>query len=292
MSKKVLGIYDTREEVIRAIQDYEEMGYPLNQLSIATNTKDFPSPTAIENETGVASEDFGGTDVDEHKGFFESLMSVFRGDFDVDGRTYYEYLLGLGFDDAAARNYAEEIDEGKILLLTENVAASISNPSSTLNEGSSFKPTDLDSNSFGMDEEHSLKLREEQLNIKKEPVQTGEVEVHKEVVEEQKTIDIPVTHEEVYVERRKVDDEVAATLNSADTITPVDDSESIRIPIVEEKVEVTKKPVVNEELVIGKNKIEKTEQVTDQLKREEARIETDGDAIIHDDNTLTDQDKL
>ena len=196
MSKKVLGVYDTRAEVIRAIDDYEQKGYSLDQLSIATNTKDFPSPTAIENETGVTSEDFGGADVDEDKGFFESLLSVFRGDFDVDGRTYYEYLLGLGLGDAEARNYAEEIDDGKILLLTDNVAASLFNPTDPLNERSPL-------NSYGTDEEHSLKLREEQLNVEKEPVQTGEVEVHKEVVEEQKTINIPVTHEEVYVEDAK-----------------------------------------------------------------------------------------
>ena len=71
-------------------------------------------------------------------------------------------------------------------------------------------------------------------------------------------------------------------MDTTDPTTPIDSidgEESIRIPIVEEKVEVTKRPVVNEELVIGKNKIEKTEQVTDQLKREEAKIETNGDAI-------------
>ena len=46
----------------------------------------------------------------------------------------------------------------------------------------------------------TLQLREEQLDIKKERVQTGEVKVHKEVVEEPKTFTIPIKREEMVIE--------------------------------------------------------------------------------------------
>lgn len=46
-------------------------------------------------------------------------------------------------------------------------------------------------------------------------------------------MDIPVRHDEIYVERRPVDE------NKTDA-APVNDSEEIRVPIVEEKLEVTK----------------------------------------------------
>jgi len=52
----------------------------------------------------------------------------------------------------------------------------------------------------------SLRLREERLNVTKERVQAGEVDLHKEVVTEQKTINVPVTREEVVIERHAVTD--------------------------------------------------------------------------------------
>ena len=50
------------------------------------------------------------------------------------------------------------------------------------------------------EERRTVELREEELHAWKEPVQVGEVRVDKEVVTEQQTIDVPVTHEEVAVE--------------------------------------------------------------------------------------------
>ena len=47
--------------------------------------------------------------------------------------------------------------------------------------------------------EASMRLREEELDIHKDQVKTGEVMLHKEVVEEQKTVDVPVGHEQVVI---------------------------------------------------------------------------------------------
>ena len=52
----------------------------------------------------------------------------------------------------------------------------------------------------------AVPLREEQLEVIKERVQVGELQVHKEVVEEQRTVHVPLLREEVYVERRPVID--------------------------------------------------------------------------------------
>lgn len=51
-------------------------------------------------------------------------------------------------------------------------------------------------------EKRRLRLRAEQLQAYKRPVKTGEVCLGKEVVAEQQTLDVPVTHEEVNIERR------------------------------------------------------------------------------------------
>ncbi len=126
----------------------------------------------------------------------------------------------------------------------------------------------------------SLKLREERLNVTKERVQAGEVGLHKEVVTEQKTINVPVTHEEVVIERH------AVTGGQVDT-TPIGEGETIRVPVSEEQVNVTKNTVVTGEVAIGKRAVEETQQVTDTVRREEARVEQQGDAPIH--NTKSDR---
>lgn len=123
----------------------------------------------------------------------------------------------------------------------------------------------------------SLRLREEQLNVGKERVQTGEVTLHKEVVTEQKTINVPVSHEEVVIERHAVSD------GQADMATPIGEGETIRIPVSEEQVNVSKNTVVTGEVGIGKRAVQETQQVTDTVKREEARIDQQGDVTVEGD---------
>ncbi len=120
----------------------------------------------------------------------------------------------------------------------------------------------------------SLKLREERLNVTKERAQTGEVNLRKEVVTEQKTVNVPVTHEEVVIEQH------AVTGGQVDN-TPIGEGESIRVPVSEEQVNVSKNTVVTGEVAINKRNVQGTQQVSDTVKREEARVEQQGDAPIH-----------
>ncbi|GAC1633086.1 MAG: YsnF/AvaK domain-containing protein [Ktedonobacteraceae bacterium] len=124
------------------------------------------------------------------------------------------------------------------------------------------------------DAERSLRLREEQLNVNKERVQSGEVSVGKNVIEEQKTINVPVTHEEVYVERRDV------TGNVTEDATPIGEGESIRVPVSEERVNVSKDTVVTGEVSVGKRAVQENQQVTDTVRREEARLDQTGNPRV------------
>ncbi|NRZ96332.1 YsnF/AvaK domain-containing protein [Clostridium tetanomorphum] len=126
-------------------------------------------------------------------------------------------------------------------------------------------------------DEGRLTLHKEELDINKNKVQKGEVELSKEIVEEQKTVDVPVTHEEVVIERRSIDNEASDT--------PISDEETIRIPVSEEQVNVDKHTVVTGEVSAHKREVQETRRVDENLKREEARINTNGDADIVDNNT-------
>ena len=126
----------------------------------------------------------------------------------------------------------------------------------------------------------AVRLREEQLEVIKERVQVGELQVHKEIVEEQRTVHVPLLREEVYVERRPV-------LDGKVDGSPFTEDEMIRIPIIEERLEVTKTPVVVEEVIVGKRKIQETKQVQDIIKKEEARIERSAPSALYAGNPFT-----
>lgn len=127
-------------------------------------------------------------------------------------------------------------------------------------------------------DEEKLRLHEERLHVDKEQVKTGEVNVDKHVVEEERSVDVPVEREEVYVERRPVDE------NSTDAgDTGFNENDNINIPVSEERVNVSKNDVVSEEIVVGKRKVEDTETVSDTVRREEADID--------EDVNLTDEEK-
>jgi uncharacterized protein (TIGR02271 family) len=122
-----------------------------------------------------------------------------------------------------------------------------------------------------LDEQQRIQLREEQLLVDKERVQAGEVLIRKEVVIEQQNIQVPVSREEVVIERR-----TAADVDASGE--PIGGSEEIRVPVAEERVNVEKRPVVREEISVGKRTVRDTEEVSDTVRREEARVETEGRA--------------
>jgi uncharacterized protein (TIGR02271 family) len=164
------------------------------------------------------------------------------------------------------------------------------------------KDRDLDLDRAGTDEE-KIHLHEERLNVDKERVQTGEVNVGKHVVEETQSIEVPVEREEVYVERRPVNEETTGNSFDKDSGLTGDayqEGENIHIPVTEERVEVTKKDVIAEEIVVGKRKVQDTETVNETVRREEADIDEDtnltGDKLsrkdFKDNKDRTDRDRL
>jgi uncharacterized protein (TIGR02271 family) len=118
--------------------------------------------------------------------------------------------------------------------------------------------------------ERSVQLRAEELDVQKRPVEKGEVRLRKEVVHETKSIDVPVTREELVIDRHPVHGSAAAGAIESD-------ARDIRIPVREEEVSVEKRPVVKEEVTVGKQTIHDTKRVSADLQREELRVETKGD---------------
>ncbi|MBV9895042.1 MAG: YsnF/AvaK domain-containing protein [Chloroflexi bacterium] len=121
--------------------------------------------------------------------------------------------------------------------------------------------------------DRGMQFREEELRVNKTPVQTGQIQVGKDVVEEERTLEVPVSREEVYVERHPVD--------RRPSDKPVTEREqTIEVPVREEHVEVEKQPVVFEEVGVAKRQSTAHQQVSETVRREEARIEKVGDVDV------------
>src|SRR5204863_7389667 len=105
----------------------------------------------------------------------------------------------------------------------------------------------------------------------KERVSHGEVRLRKEVVTERQNVEVPTTREELVVER------VPGGGREATGAGVGSGEKEIRVPLSEERVRVEKKPVVNEEVHVGKRQVQDTKRVSDQVRHEELRTETEGD---------------
>ncbi|AOY77914.1 YsnF/AvaK domain-containing protein [Clostridium formicaceticum] len=116
-----------------------------------------------------------------------------------------------------------------------------------------------------------LPLREESLDISKDKVQIGSVNIRKEAIKEEKTITVPVIREEIIIEKKFLDDK------------DHEHTDTIRIPITEEHIEITKHPVVLENVDIYNKKSQDIKQIEVTLKKEKLRIQTHGDAKVIDD---------
>lgn len=119
--------------------------------------------------------------------------------------------------------------------------------------------------------EQRMTAFEEELHVEKQPVETGEVNLRKEVHTEHKTIDVPVQREEVVIERRAP---------SSDATGSIEGHQEIRIPVREEHVHVEKVPVAKEEVVVGKRKIQDTQRVQETLRKEDIKVDADPDVPV------------
>jgi uncharacterized protein (TIGR02271 family) len=126
------------------------------------------------------------------------------------------------------------------------------------------------------DDEETLQLREEELTARTETVETGKVEIRKDVVAEQQSVDVPVTREEVVIERRPVDRAESDRMDVSD----IQQGEVMRVPLMEEQVSVEKRAVVSGEIEVGKRTVRDTERVSDTVHREEVVVDGRGDVEI------------
>jgi uncharacterized protein (TIGR02271 family) len=122
-------------------------------------------------------------------------------------------------------------------------------------------------------DEQVFPIVEERLRIAKRTVPLGAVEIHTAVETEQRTVEVPLAREEVHVERRAVE-----PYPIEGELRP--DGDTIRVPIMGEEAVVQKQPVVTGEVVVSKEQVTETEEVSASLRRTHVDVEREGAATV------------
>ena len=92
-----------------------------------------------------------------------------------------------------------------------------------------------------------------------------EATIIKEPVIETKTVEVPLIHEELIIERRPADE--FKTTDQA-----IESKTEITIQLKNEELQVTKQPYVKEELVLKKKPVTETRTVTEQIRSEQVKV--------------------
>jgi uncharacterized protein (TIGR02271 family) len=119
-----------------------------------------------------------------------------------------------------------------------------------------------------LEDEDELRVQrsEEELRAGTREREAGAMKVRKRVRTDREQIEVPTKHEEVTIERVPVEGEATEAQIGEDEVS---------VPVTEEEVVVDKRAVAKEEIRLRKDVVEDTETVEEDVRREEVEIEDD-----------------
>ncbi|HXE56585.1 MAG TPA: YsnF/AvaK domain-containing protein [Gemmatimonadales bacterium] len=266
------GLFDDTLQAERAVGELVAAGFDRDDIGLAA--RDRAEREELDAGTGIRAEDSAGTLVGGRGGGLMEKIAAWLNP--ESGDDLVRAFTGHGYSEAEARRFDEGFRAGRILVTVRAGGRSEEARSILQANGADLGLQAAGAGSAGETDARRLALREEELNVSKRPVEAGEVRVRKEVHTEERQIDVPVTREEVVIERRPASPETA----DAGAIGQLPEGEEIRVPIMEEEVKVDKTQRVREEVTLGKRTVQDTRRVQDTVRREEAHVETAGDTRL------------
>lgn len=204
-------------------------------------------------------------------GFIDHIASTFTG-HEAAKNSLSDELVSKGLHEDEADYYQQELDNDRTVVAVESYGHQQEARAILYRFGA------YDNSSHQADGDRIIPVLEEELRVQKQLVPTGEIVVRKEIITENKTITVPVTREELVIERRpgsaQPTDQTLDESELTDEVLRV--GGTLRIILYEEQVRVEKQTVVKEEIVISKRQILETTHVEETVRREEAHLERVG----------------
>lgn len=272
MEKRVEGIYSNVEDAMQAVDRLREKGYNHKNITVVANdeVRNRLSSNIDAEVTTEDTEDHHSMDrVDrenDDQSLWESIKDFFTMDDTYDESNYEQ--PDYDADNDPLYTHREAIAKGEIVVLVSG------EPDTSQGMDQTDTTTDTDTATTRTDtmdtdrDDETIELREERLKVDKEKEKTGEVHVSKKVVEDTETVEVPVTKEEVTIERKPVSGD-KTTDDKIDTT----DEDDIVIPIEEEKVTPRKETDVVEEVEIKKEAKQDSQTVGDTVRHEELEVD-------------------
>ncbi len=135
---------------------------------------------------------------------------------------------------------------------------------------SAVRPARVEAMAIG--DEIRIPVFEEELTATVRPVDVGAVRVRKRIVSEDRIIEVPVTEEEIRVERRIIERPTGS--GTTETVEQI----IIEVPLRQEIPGAEKRANATEEIIVTKDVIQRTEHVTDTVRREVVSVD-EGDRV-------------
>lgn len=290
----VVGYFEDHASAERAVASLKSAGFTSAHLGVAARGVDSSSSSTTDSTTGSASSTAHAAGQkaegvwDKFKNFFEggsvepyadekqsgdlASREVTPG-YEGASSDFHETLSGMSVPQDQSKYFGHRFgssDNGTIVTVTaagreQEARAILLQAGADLGDNAAEYDYSAASNTK-VEGSQNIQLLGEVLRVHKDRVQTGEVRFRKEIITDMQTIQVPVTREELVIERHAVNSNTPVT-------ETIGESNEIRIPLSEERASLDKSTVVREEVSVGKRAVEGVQDLNGQTRREELVVE-------------------
>jgi len=267
------GLFRSEEQAERAIDALTAAGFSKKDIGVAIASSE--SKTGDDARAGA-----------RHSGVGEKIRSLFSPDErqEYDSGNDLDVLEHMGLREADAGYYRNSLYDGAVLV-TVNAGSRSAEANAILHRLGAEAPdvargnANISSDNRGAVGTQRVQLLGEILRVHKDRVHRGSVTLKKNVVSERQEVEVPVTREEVVIERHPVGQREAR----AGSFEP---GKEVTVNLEEDRVRVEKQPVVREEVSVGKRQVQETRRVGSDVKREELKVDREGDINVENETDL------
>lgn len=267
MSKTVVGLFSSMSEAERVKQELITDGYDSSDINVMASGSSTSTGTDSTYSSRSSTEGEGIGAKIEH--FFSSLMGG-----DSEAHEHYASgvnsggaLLALRTDEGETEEVAQWLHEHGASNIDRNSSSMGGASTSGYRETAGSTQRENYAGTTGEGTSQTVPVIEEDLEVGKRTVNSGGVRVYSHVVEKPAEASVTLRDETINVERREVNRPATAADFTAGS------SKNIEMSAQSEKAVVGKTARVVEEVVLGKQVSEHTEQVHDNVRSTEVEVE-------------------
>lgn len=255
MAQTVIGFFDNRSEAERAVAQLHNAGISRDSIDISSGRS--------SDTSGVSYSD-GDRDRDHESGITRFFKNLF-GDNDDEATRYSRVASN---SDCVVTVHAQSDTEARRAadLLDEYGAIDVDERSSRLNTSSDSSDYSERSNYRG-DQDQTIPVIREDLNVEKRSEERGGVRVRSRIVERPVEEHVRLREEQVRVERNPVDRPVGTNEMGAFREGEIELTERAEVPVVNKEARVV------EEVRLTKETTERDETIRDTVRGTDVDVE-------------------